>query len=161
MSRQTPNGFAVWETNHRLRNDSGVTATCGDTAASVKEDDVTLSSFPMCRFETLTAIAAGHRTLEPSSEEVLVPHLTAGGTTLGGQTVAQYVKYGEDHPDVISKPSLSCGGIKLSYRFGHWLGNVRLTPSTKESASAKRGCIGASISNFDHETEVHRYSPIR
>jgi hypothetical protein len=27
-------------------SDSGVTTTCGDTAASVEEDDVTLSSLP-------------------------------------------------------------------------------------------------------------------
>jgi hypothetical protein len=58
----------------------------------------------MCKFEALTAVAAGRRTLEPSSEEVLriqsppmVPHLTAGGTAFGGQIVAQYVKYGENH----------------------------------------------------------------
>ena len=88
----------------RLIGNCGVTTTCGDTAASVEEDDVTLSSLPMCKLEALTAIAAGRRTSEPSSEEVLriqsppiVPHLTASGTVFGGQTVAQYVRDGEDH----------------------------------------------------------------
>jgi hypothetical protein len=51
----------------------------------------------------------------------MLPHLTAGGTVFGGQTVVQYVKYGEDHPrrqcDFLNLP-LSCGGIVLSYRLG-------------------------------------------
>jgi hypothetical protein len=53
----------------------------------------------------------------------IVPHLTAGGTAFGGQTVAPYVKYGENHQGrrCVSEPSLSWGGIKLSHRLGHWL----------------------------------------
>jgi hypothetical protein len=104
VSQQTPMVLPLRRLIVNCGSDSGVLTTCGDTAASVKEDDVTLSSLPMCKFEALTAIAAGHRTLEPSSEEMLriqsppmVPHLTASGTAFGGQTVAQYVRYGEDH----------------------------------------------------------------
>jgi hypothetical protein len=69
----------------------------------------------------------------PTSRPV-EPHLVAK-LSLHTSSMVKIIR--ED--DVISVPSLSCEGIKLSHRVGHWLGNVRLTLGTKESASVKRG----------------------
>jgi hypothetical protein len=46
VSQQTPMALPLRRLIVNYGSDSGVTTTCGDTAVSVKEDDVTLSSLP-------------------------------------------------------------------------------------------------------------------
>jgi hypothetical protein len=58
VPQQTPIAWPLGRLIVNCGNDSGGTTACGDMAASIKEDDVTLSCFQCCEFEALTAIAA-------------------------------------------------------------------------------------------------------